>query len=128
MWDEKEISDMKNEYEIKELTISQMADIHHRTPGSIAYKLKSIGIITNNKLSRGYSEYRNSSLYKEIVETGKEKDTEKMEKKETKINPKISIINYTNEIAELRKETEDIRKDVKEILRLMNVLYDFERQ
>jgi isopenicillin N synthase-like dioxygenase len=129
MWDEKELSDIKNEYETKELTISQIGDIHHRTPGSISYKLKNLGIITHSTLSRGYLEYKNSSLYKEIVETGKAADAEKKKlKKETTLKSETPISNPTNEIVELRKEIAVLRKDVKEMLRLMNALYDFESQ
>lgn len=40
-WDENEIQSLKSEYE-KEMTISEIADIHHRTPGSISYKLKNM--------------------------------------------------------------------------------------
>jgi len=129
-WDEKELCDIKNEYEIRELTISQIADIHHRTPGCISYKLKNLGIITHNTLSRGYLEYKNSSLYNEIVETGKAIDAEKKAKKDArlKLKTEIPIINPTNDIAELRKEVALLRNDVKEILRLMNALYDFESQ
>jgi len=130
VWDEKELCDIKNEYETKELSISQIADIHRRTPGSISYKLKNLGIITHNTLSKGYLEYKNSSLYKEIVETGKATDAKKKVNKETKLKLKteIPIINLTNDIAELRKEVAFLRKDVKEILRLLNALYDFESQ
>lgn len=130
VWDDKELCDIKNEYETKELSISQIADIHHRTPGSISYKLKNLGIITNHTLSRGYLEYKNSILYKEIVETGKAFDAKKKVNKETKLKLKteIPIINRTNNIAELRKEVAFLRKDVKEMLRLLNALYDFESQ
>ena len=129
-WDEKELCDIKNEYETKELSISQIADIHHRTPGSISYKLKNLGIITHTTLSKGYLEYKNSSLYKEIVETGKATGAKKKVKKETKLKLKteIPIINPTNDIEELRKEVAFLRKDVKEMLRLLNALYDFESQ
>lgn len=130
VWDEKELCDIKNEYETSELTISQIADIHRRTPGSISYKLKNLGIITHNTLSRGYLEYKNSSLYKEIVETSKATDADKKVKKEAKLRLKteMPIINPTNDISELRKEVAFLRKDVKEMLRLMNALYDFESQ
>jgi len=76
-WSDKELQDVRTEYETNEMTISQIADIHHRTPGSISYKLKNLGLVTHNTLSRGYLDYKNSKLYKEIVETGKSKDTDK---------------------------------------------------
>ena len=82
-WEDNEIQQLKSEYEIKEMTISEIADIHHRTPGSISYKLKGIGIITHNTLARGYDNYRNSNLYKEIVEKGKTTDNEIEKKKES---------------------------------------------
>lgn len=83
--EDNELNDIKTEYESKEMTISQIGDIHRRTPGSISYKLKNLGIISDNKLARGYLEYKDSSLYKEIVETGKIKDAEKKPVKETKV-------------------------------------------
>jgi hypothetical protein len=70
-WSDKELQDIRTEYETKEMTISQIADIHNRTPGSISYKLKNLGIITHNTLSRGYLDYKNSNLYKQIVEEQK---------------------------------------------------------
>jgi hypothetical protein len=130
-WNDKELQDLRSEYEIKEMTISQIADIHHRTPGSISYKLKNLGLITHNTLSRGYSDYKNSKLYMKIVETGKINDSEKKIKKETKQKDKTenNILNVQfKEIYDMRNEIADLKKDVKEILRIMNALYDFETQ
>lgn len=130
IWDEKELCDIKTEYEEKELTICQIADIHRRTPGSISYKLKNLGIITHGTLSRGYLEYKNSSLYKEIVESGKSKDADKKAKEEAKLKVKAETLmtNTTNEITELKKEVALLGKDIKEMLRIINALYDFESQ
>jgi hypothetical protein len=83
-WEDNEIQQLKSEYEIKEMTISEIADIHHRTPGSISYKLKGIGIITHNTLARGYDNYRNSDLYKEIIEKGKNSNDQNEKKTEPK--------------------------------------------
>jgi hypothetical protein len=127
-WDAKEIEDLISEYNIKQMTISQIADNHYRTPGVISYKLKNLGIITNNTYSRGYVEYKNSSLYKEIVETGKMADIEKKIKRVIKQKEKIETIPInkpSNEINEVKKEIENLKNDVKEILRLMNAIYDF---
>ena len=68
IWGHRELDDIRNEYEGKGMTISQIADIHRRTPGSISYKLKFLGILKYNTDARGYLEYKNSKLYKEIIE------------------------------------------------------------
>jgi hypothetical protein len=127
-WLDNELQEIKIEYEIKEMNISQIGYIHRRTPGSISYKLKNLGIITDTKLSRGYLDYKNSNLYKEIIES---KYAEKGIIEEAKIKAKIDkkpdhttsaeIINIQNDITELKK-------NVKEILRLINAIYDFETQ
>ena len=154
-WGLGEIQDIRSEYETNEMTISQIADIHKRTPGCISYKLKNLGLITHNTLSRGYIEYKNSDLYREIIEQSKFEDASRKLKKERRINMSEKITKYTTkpsesevlapnpkskqvvelrldtssaEIAELKNEVLSIKKDVKEILRLMNALYDFESQ
>lgn len=139
LWDDKEIDDVRTEYETNEMTISQIADIHHRTPGSISYKLKCLGIVIHNTLTRGYLEYRNSSLYKEILEVSKRNDAEKKVKREERAatkeaklkvvkspTPTTSVSVPSHEIAELRNEVASLKRDVKEMLRLMNALYEFE--
>jgi len=77
MWDENELQEIKNEYETDKMTISEIADAHFRTPGSISYKLKKMGLITHNTLARGYQEYKQSKLYKTIVARGKLEDAQK---------------------------------------------------
>ena len=129
-WDENEIQSLKSEYE-KEMTISEIADIHHRTPGSISYKLKNMKLIMHNTQSRGYNEYRTSELYKEIVEKGKIMDVEKKEKMKVKAESKVKAeikVFYTSEITELKNEISSLKIDVKEMLRLIHKLYDFENQ
>ena len=129
-WDENEIQSLKSEYE-KEMTISEIADIHHRTPGSISYKLKNMKLIMHNTQSRGYNEYRTSELYKEIVEKGKIMDVEKKEKMKVKAESKVKAeikVFYTSEITELKNEISSLKMDVKEMLRLIHKLYDFENQ
>lgn len=129
-WDENEIQSLKSEYE-KEMTISEIADIHHRTPGSISYKLKNMKLIMHNTQSRGYNEYRTSELYKEIIEKGKIMDAEKKEKMKVKAESKVKAeikVFYTSEITELKNEISSLKIDVKEMLRLIHELYDFENQ
>jgi hypothetical protein len=77
MWDENELKDIMDEYENKKMNISEIADAHFRTPGSIAYKLKNMKLITHNTLAKGYQEYKESKLYKTIVAKGKLEDAQK---------------------------------------------------
>jgi len=139
LWDDKETEDVRTEYETNQMTISQIADIHHRTPGSISYKLKSLGIVIHNTLTRGYLEYRNSNLYKEILEVSKKSDAEKKVKREERAatkEAKLKVVKAavptpttsvpSHEIVELRNEVASLKRDVKEMLRLMNALYEFE--
>ena len=126
-WEESELQQLRTEYVTNEMTISQMGDIHHRTPGSISYALKRLDIITNNLIARGYSEYKNSDLYKEIVGTPRtKKDPSKplessgekwTEIEEQQLLNELEIkMNMTN-ISENHKRTESaIRKHLKRMI------------
>jgi hypothetical protein len=129
-WSDNETQDIRTEYEIKEMTVSQMGDIHRRTPGSISYKLKSLGIIDHNTQARGYDEYKNSNLYKEIVGKGKISDSERKIKRLSRyetitVPPQINI--PFKQLVDLRSDVETLKTDVKEILRLMNAIYGFKQ-
>jgi len=71
-WTEEEDSQLENEYTIDNLTIIQIGDIHKRTPGGITWQLKRLKLLNNNVEARGYQEYRDSPLYKEIINTAKQ--------------------------------------------------------
>jgi hypothetical protein len=118
-WGDKELQDIRTEYEINEMTISQIADIHHRTPGSISYKLKNLGLITHNTLSRGYLEYKNSNLYKQIVENAKTSVAENKINKEVKLKAKTESLSVSipfKEILDMRNEMADLKKDIRPVL------------
>lgn len=56
-WSMNEINRLHNEYEIKELTIRQIAKLHGRTYLSILHKLTSEGLISENwESARGFYE------------------------------------------------------------------------
>ena len=133
-WSEDELQQVRSEYQEKHLTISQMADLHRRTPGSISYKLKNLGIIAANTEARGYTEYRNSALYKEIVQSGKRADTtkrkEKLENtKQSKLqltSPLIQTDGLSRELLTMKNDIASLKNDVREILRLIHSIYEFE--
>jgi hypothetical protein len=129
-WGDNEVQEIRTEYQAKEMNISQIADIHHRTPGSISYKLKSLGIIDHNTQARGYDEYKNSNLYKEIVGKGRISDSERKIKRLSRyetitVPPQINI--PFKQLVDLRSDVETLKMDVKEILRLMNAIYGFKQ-
>lgn len=118
-WIDIELEQIRHEYENDKMTISQIGDIHHRTPGSISFKLQNLGLIKHNALARGYPEYKNSKLYKEIVENGNDYSN-----KTPKNRKKDPII----EINEMRHDINLIKKDIQKILRVINAIYEFETQ
>ena len=148
-WSDKELQDLRTGYEA-EKGIGQLADELRRTPGSVAYRLQLLGIVTTSVLARGYAEYRASSLFKEVSVSSKAERTEKKQKKEATLKERIeskllveagkNIIQSAKkksredtmeleeamqEIQALREEVKGLRTDIKEVLRLMNVVYEF---
>ena len=68
-WTDDEIDAVVDYYISENKDIIWIGNQQKRTPGSIAFKIKSKGHIANHTQARGYSEYRNSALYAAIVET-----------------------------------------------------------
>jgi len=91
-WTDKEIEDVRTEYENNEMTILEIAKIHRRTPGAISCKLKALELITNNTLARGYNEYKTSDLYKQAVEKCRLDEIEKKLKRQAKLKEKMEKV------------------------------------
>ena len=123
-WDEAEVRQMRTEYLHDKMTISQIADIHHRTPGSISYKLKGLGFITDANTARGYSEYKSSDLYRAIVEKEKANPNPRQFTRGNDLNIKVQVEH--TEIAALKEEIATLKQDVKEVLRLIHAMYEVE--
>jgi len=131
-WEEIEDKSVRSRYETKEMNISQIADIHRRTPGSISYKLRSLGIIKHNTLARGYLEYKNSNLYKEIVNRNQINDKHKRENHRKKIEgiETTNTTNYTDKkisrekIKQIPSDIIQIKNDIKEINENINKLFE----
>ena len=111
-WNEEEYSQVKKEYETDLLTIIQIADIHKRTPGCIAYALQwYVKLIKSNTHARGYAEYIVSKLYEEICEGNKKRREEKAAKKEEKVKAKVERKEGEKKANEIVK---DLEKDMEE--------------
>jgi hypothetical protein len=131
-WTESEVQQLRSQYLYDKMTVSQISDICRRTPGSVAYKLKNLGFVEEIISARGYAEYKNSDLYKEIIAKGNRTDTQKKAKADNKneVKIKLQIENSTasnhDEIASLRNDIQSLKKDMQEILRILHAAYQFE--
>jgi hypothetical protein len=148
-YDEKEETDIKDEYS-SGLNIIQIADLHRRTPGQIAYNLKKNGITVSHVKCNGYVEYITGDLYNEIVESGgntRKKKVLKEENENTKVDlpkekkkqskDKLLIAELQNEIIDLKslvinqpqynvdKDISEIKKELKNISKLIHDIFEF---
>ena len=82
-WNMNEINRLYNEYEIKQLTTKEIADLHKRTEKSIIYKLQDEGIYNDIKLnikpSIFFEEDTDNHLYIKIAMLEKENAQLKMD-------------------------------------------------
>ena len=66
-WDLIEDNLLKKSYINEGLDILDIGRTHKRTPGGIAYRLRKLDIIKTNSDARGYEEYRESDLFREVL-------------------------------------------------------------
>lgn len=128
-WLNEEVTQLINEYTNDLLDIAQCANIHRRTPGSIAFKLSGLKVVPHTCLARGFTEYVTSPLYNEIVTKPKKERVPKKEKvpkpsPPQKVPTKELII--SDEIESMKSDIAELKSDVKEILRLMHAIYEFQ--
>ena len=133
-WSDQEEEQLKKEYNEQKLDINEIGKIHKRTPGGIGSRLCILGIIEHRLSARGYTEYKNSNLYREICEKGppkKEKRTK--EPKEKKIKTSVSESNILitikqSDYNELKEELYDVKNQLNEIKNMIRKLaiYDFD--
>ena len=71
-WDISEDNKLRKEYISDKLTLLQICDIHKRMPGGIIQRLKKLNIIHEKIKTRGYSEYKENNIFKEINKNNKE--------------------------------------------------------
>ncbi len=131
-WLQEEDIQLNKLYNINKIDIIEISKIHNRAPGGIISRLQKHNYITNRVSARGYNDYKNSDLYKEIVSTNNNK------KKTTQpatilisIN-KSDYIEIENEFNNLKNEIRDLKKNmnlkntIKELIDMMKAVYDFE--
>jgi len=130
-WNEDEYSQARKEYETDLLDIIQIADIHKRTPGCIAYALQwYLKLIKHNTHARGYAEYITSKLYEEICEGNKKRREERVAGKEEKVKAKEvkkENAKKANEIVkELEKDMDEDDVSIKVPKRMVAIMLEIE--
>ena len=137
-WRPEEDSQLNKLYNIDMLDIMEISKIHNRAPGGIISRLLKYNYIGNRQSARGYMNYKNSDLYKEIVSNNKDKRiTEIGDKPEKKIkhrqidNVLISInkndyVELQNDVKEMKNEIKDLKNTMKELVEMIKSVYEFE--
>jgi polyhydroxyalkanoate synthesis regulator phasin len=135
-WSQEEDTQLNKLYNEDMLDIMEISKIYNRSPGGIISRLFKHNYIVNRQSARGYINYKNSDLYKEIVSNNKKK-TEIEDKPEKKIKPKeidnifFSInksdyVELQNDVKEMKNEIKQLKNTIKELVEMMKAVYDFE--
>ena len=137
-WSKPEDAQLNKLYNEDMLDIIEISKIHNRAPGGIISRLKKEGYIEDRKQARGYVEYTDSDLYKEIVKTNKIKNNnEIVDKKERWRKPsqldssliqvnKHDYIELKNNVNEMKIEIRDLKNTINELVEMMKAVYEFE--
>jgi len=137
-WSKEEDTQLNKSYNEDMLDIIEISKIHNRAPGGIISRLIKHNYIANRISARGYTAYKNSDLYKEIVFNNKDKKkNDIVDKPEKKIKPtqidnilisinKSDYIELQNDVKEMKNEIKDLKISIKELVEMMKAVYDFE--
>ena len=87
--------------------IMEIADYLKRTPGSCAYKMKTLGLIAEHTKVIGYEDYQKSALYAEI--------------KASDPKPKKDRPSNSQELQDIKTMLTALQKDVAEIKGLIDI-------
>ena len=126
LWTIEEDTQLNNLYNIDMLDITEISKINNRAPGSIISRLHKHNYISNRQSARGYSIYKNSDLYKEIVSknnTTRIKKTDTLDKPENLTKKPISL---QNDVKEMKNEIKELKNTIKELVEMMKAVYEFE--
>ena len=141
-WTQEEDTQLNKLYNEDMLDIMEISTIHNRAPGGIISRLFKHNYIVNRQSARGYKNYKNSNLYKEIVSNNKDKRKTKIENKlENKLEKKLNLkqidnilisinksdyIELQNDVKEMKNEIKDLKYSIKELVEMMKAVYEFE--
>jgi hypothetical protein len=127
-WSQEEDIQLNKLYNEDMLDIIEISKIHNRAPGGIISRLIKHNYIVNRQSARGYLAYKNSDLYKEIVNNNKDKRKNKLVDNPTKKNKptQIDYIELQNDVKEMKNEIKELKNNIKELVEMMKAVYDFE--
>jgi hypothetical protein len=128
-WGQIESQQLVKEYNVDKLNLLEICNIHKRMPGGITSRLRRLNLVDMKSEARGFSEYQQSDLYKQICIINQEKFAGKSGN--NKQTPIVSAstpaaTNNTSDIAQLKKDMKEIKENIDKILELMNAVYQFE--
>jgi hypothetical protein len=108
-WSSEEDIQLNKLYNEESLEIMDISNRMNKTPGAVITRLCKYGYIPNRSSARGYLTYKNSDLYKSIVESGKYKKTEQT-KTEPNQNDQLQsdILWIKNEIGQLKERLTEL--------------------
>lgn len=134
-WSPEEDKQLNKLYNEDKLDIMEISKIHNRAPGGIISRLCKHNYVQNRMSVRGYIEYTNSEMYKEIVARNKEKRKKEIVVKPEKIKQldNISINVNVSDYIELRTDVNEMKNDIKELkntlkelVEMLKAIYEFE--
>ena len=150
-WEKQEDDQLIKEYNVDKLTILELSKLHGRTPGGIISRLVRTKIIDKRDNVRGYLEYKNSDLYKEICKRKSEECITKItaastgyliddtdiisptvtsspieSKKEERKKMRLLRKQVPYDLADVKNDMKDVKEKVNKIIELLTAVYDFE--
>jgi len=137
-WSKTEDAQLNKLYNEDMLNVIEISKIHNRAPGGIISRLNKQGYIEDRKQARGYVEYTNSDLYKEILKNNKDKKkTETVDKKEKLRKTsqlecssihicKHDYMELKNDVKDMKNEIAHLKSAIGELVEMMKAVYEFE--
>lgn len=142
-WTPQEEEQLRREYLVWNHDVIRIAESHKRTPGTIAYRLKRIGLLLNHKEARGYDIYLSSPLYQEIVTELNQKnerfcrkckqrypstsfDTTSQTCRECTGRRQMNVQVHLPDTSSIQTRLTNLEQKVDRLLELMTAVYEFE--
>ena len=125
-WSAEESADLLKEYNQDKLHLLEICKLRKRLPKEVIFKIRSMNMEQYQRNIRGYYEYRQSDLYKQVRK--EKRDDFALRKVETNVVnvsiQKKSGNNLELEVSELKDEIESLKN---EMISIKATLYDIQQ-